>query len=127
VDNSESVEKQPAASERVDPVLVVGPWQVSRESRRVRHQLLDSGESRYTYKPATLAGGVLEMLFTSYAAAVAAVGKFDRDVVWWMHEQIGTDPAPVDLLFTVDAGEMVIEQSDDSRAPFLVRIPWTEG
>lgn len=123
--SSESIESTAVGADRIDPLMVLGPWERVVPLRTEAHQLLDSSEARYSTRPAAAAGGELRMLFATYAAAVDAAGKLASGRVWQMSEPIGVDPTPVTERMMFTGGEVTIEQSANAPGKFVLTAPWS--
>ena len=122
---SASIESEPVAADRIDPFMVLGPWQRTVPLRTEVHQLLDSTEARFSTLPAGAPGGELRMLFATYAGAVDAAGKLASGRVWQMSEPIGVDPTPVTERMMFTGGEVTIEQSENAPGKFVLTAPWS--
>lgn len=123
-DQSPSILTTPAAGDRLDPLLVVAPWEETTEPGTVTHRLMHDSAHRFTYRPPAPTTGVFELLFGSYAAARAARSWLSAPATFTIYEPVDDDH--LTQAFMVTGDDLEIEQSDEAPGAWMLRAGWTE-
>ncbi|MFJ4999903.1 hypothetical protein ACIP5T_17255 [Microbacterium sp. NPDC088619] len=103
------------------PTLVKGPYFASRSTRTIVHELLQSDVTRVTHLPVRGRAGTFVAVFTTSAAASAALEWFTGPYLY-LFTKAGATAAQT--LFAVSGGELSIRENADSS--WDVEIPYRE-